>query len=169
MDAEERRKYHREWEAKNKDKVRGYYERKYKKHKSKMLKASQQFYAEHRDRYQGYQAKRLAAKHDSDPTFVARKKLRDLYQKDPRSRRRFYRHSRYLPYEDYQRLLPQLENGPCDCCGRSGPMHIDHDHVTMQFRGVLCGHCNKGLGHFGDDPERVDQAAAYLRRTKRNG
>ncbi len=43
---------------------------------------------------------------------------------------------------------------------------FDHDHDTGLPRAWLCGGCNKGIGHLGDDPERVERAAAYLRRHK---
>lgn len=41
--------------------------------------------------------------------------------------------------------------------------HIDHDHRTGQFRGLLCFNCNVAIGHLRDDPELVDRAATYLR------
>lgn len=41
----------------------------------------------------------------------------------------------------------------------------DHKHVIPpQPRGVLCGLCNRGIGHFKDDPDMLDRAAAYLRK-----
>lgn len=40
--------------------------------------------------------------------------------------------------------------------------HIDHNHRTGQFRGVICQNCNLGIGHFGDDPEVLQAAAVYL-------
>lgn len=43
-------------------------------------------------------------------------------------------------------------------------VHIDHCHKTGKFRGVLCGHCNAGLGQFKDDPARLMRAAEYLKR-----
>lgn len=42
-------------------------------------------------------------------------------------------------------------------------LHIDHCHTSGKVRALLCNGCNTGLGLFGDDPEVMLRAIAYLR------
>lgn len=85
-----------------------------------------------------------------------------------RTRRRSYLKRKYgITPEEYDSRLDQ-QGGRCAICRRLPPdsrgfrMHIDHDHQTGKFRGVLCGPCNQGIGNLGDDPERLLAAVAYL-------
>lgn len=78
----------------------------------------------------------------------------------------------------YAALL-EAQGGGCAICGRvneSGrAMAVDHDHSCCPgnracggcVRGLLCSNCNMSLGLMGDDPARLDSAAAYLRRHSR--
>jgi hypothetical protein len=56
----------------------------------------------------------------------------------------------------------------CDCCKKpntaKGALHFDHDHLTGQFRGWLCNHCNAALGHVNDNIVRLEQLIDYVRR-----
>lgn len=50
----------------------------------------------------------------------------------------------------------------CVICGAAEQLVVDHDHKTGQIRGMLCNHCNRGLGHFRDDPDLLEFARVYL-------
>ena len=50
----------------------------------------------------------------------------------------------------------------CVICGSEETFVVDHDHFTGKVRGMLCNHCNRGLGHFRDSPMLLEFAAQYL-------
>ena len=50
----------------------------------------------------------------------------------------------------------------CTICGSEEKLVVDHDHKTNKIRGLLCNHCNRGLGHFKDDPDLLEYARIYL-------
>ena len=60
--------------------------------------------------------------------------------------------------------LVELKESTMECviCGMEAKLVVDHDHVTGKIRGMLCNHCNRGLGHFRDDPALLEFAAQYL-------
>lgn len=62
----------------------------------------------------------------------------------------------------------EKQNGGCAICGRRNSikeLHIDHDHHTLEVRGLLCRTCNLGLGQFDDDRNLLLRAEVYLSRT----
>lgn len=71
-----------------------------------------------------------------------------------------------ISLEDYTRLFEQ-QRGCCAICERpwvegTKALCLDHDHVTMKVRGMLCDQCNRGLGDFRDSPASLRRAAQYL-------
>lgn len=58
------------------------------------------------------------------------------------------------------RRLP--EEGALKFSSSGAHLSIDHDHKTKEFRGLLCGACNAGLGHLRDDVEALKRALVYL-------
>lgn len=77
--------------------------------------------------------------------------------------------SRYgITIDQYDAMLV-AQGGRCAICPSTTPgghggrrFHVDHDHTTGVVRGLLCSPCNSGLGHLGDNPDRLRAALAYL-------
>lgn len=72
-----------------------------------------------------------------------------------------------LTLEDYDRLV-ESQDGRCLICDEEPEetLRVDHCHDGGHVRGLLCHRCNAGLGLFGDDPQRLRNAADYLARTR---
>lgn len=60
------------------------------------------------------------------------------------------------------------ESGRTSKDGKVNRLHIDHDHVSGEIRGLLCHHCNLGIGHLRDDLSLLRKAIAYLERYAEN-
>jgi hypothetical protein len=54
----------------------------------------------------------------------------------------------------------------CEACGSGERLHVDHDHKTGVYRGVLCASCNTALGLLGEDVDRFLNLGRYLTRTR---
>lgn len=62
--------------------------------------------------------------------------------------------------------MASTTDGACFICGvvPETTLCVDHCHETGRVRGLLCHPCNTALGKFGDDPEILRKAIAYLDR-----
>lgn len=43
-------------------------------------------------------------------------------------------------------------------------LHVDHDHVTGEVRGLICSNCNRAIGLLKEDVVIVNRVADYLDR-----
>jgi len=88
-------------------------------------------------------------------------------KQDPIKKREAHLKSTYgLSLQDYDNLLDK-QGGACAICGTTNPQrgrfHVDHNHQTDVVRGLLCSNCNTAIGLLSDNPNYLDNAAAYLR------
>lgn len=72
-----------------------------------------------------------------------------------------------LTQKQYDQLL-RKQNDSCGICGKhkskeGRSLAVDHDHVTLEIRGLLCWLCNRRLIGKHRDPELFAKAADYLR------
>lgn len=93
-----------------------------------------------------------------------------------RAAERALRVRRHCGTVDRGRTIWRAQGGRCAICdvpfewtSERWNFAFDHDHAVSRqetpraFRGFLCRRCNQGLGHFADDPVRLERAVAYLK------
>jgi hypothetical protein len=89
-----------------------------------------------------------------------------------KQKKRSFKHNlkRYnITPDDYFNLL-EKQNNKCAICKTnkshrsdvSYNLFVDHDHKTGKVRGLLCHHCNAGLGHFMDNTDFLKSSIEYL-------
>lgn len=108
-----------------------------------------------------YQADHAATDDGRDMRRQARSKWND-------DNHGYFLNYRYgITADDYAAMV-ERQGGRCAICGSDSPGGIakvwcvDHCHDSNKVRGLLCGPCNRGLGQFKDDVERLRSAIAYL-------
>jgi hypothetical protein len=83
---------------------------------------------------------------------------------------KWLKHTYGITRAEYERMFA-AQDGCCAICrqpgkvnkGRLRALHVDHDHVTGQVRGLLCHQCNVSL-HVIERPEWLTAAHQYLQR-----
>ena len=76
-----------------------------------------------------------------------------------------------IPLDKFAAIRIRTMTEGCEICGRTpsregkgrqGILHIDHPKGERRMRGLLCHHCNVGLGSFRDSIENLQSAIEYL-------
>jgi hypothetical protein len=114
------------------------------------------------------------AQHDAyrkSPEGIAKRKEYD--QSKNGKQRRIIAQKKYKYNLSEEQYLLMIEQG-CEMCGSTETLCVDHDHnccpgtITCGkcIRGILCHNCNKGIGNFKDDIDKLQSAINYLRKYK---
>lgn len=87
----------------------------------------------------------------------------------------YYKRKHGITMKERDALLA-AQDGKCGACGNTIAFKenkgrglntgdeavVDHCHTSGKIRGVLCGHCNTGLGAFKDNVSSLEGAIQYL-------
>lgn len=108
--------------------------------------------------------------------------------KDCERRRYFRKYSKSKKHKEYMknwkllkkfgisleqyREIERSQKGMCAICGktpnddkRKSALVVDHDHRNGSVRGLLCRHCNIGIGKLGDTVQAIEKALVYLKKS----
>lgn len=95
------------------------------------------------------------------PCIEAKKKA---YKVDPaKSRARSFKTRHGYSREERDIVLASTKH--CEICGSMKLLVVDHCHNSRKIRGTLCTPCNTGMGQLDDNPDLLEAAAAYLRKS----
>lgn len=86
----------------------------------------------------------------------------DYYHENKSADRQYAKYD--MTEDDYLEML-EKQNGKCAICGKEivdRHLFVDHSHDTGEVRGLLCHHCNIGIGFLRDDVEILRNAIKYL-------
>ena len=95
-----------------------------------------------------------------------KKRSKKYREKNPEAvllkRQKYYATKVYnTTLEKYQERMASSDK--CQVCGSKDKLCYDHDHKTMEFRGVLCNKCNRSIGILGDTIESIEKVLTYLK------
>ena len=69
--------------------------------------------------------------------------------------------------EEFDQMIKD-QDGSCEICKLpfvpNKTPHVDHCHTTNRIRGLLCNHCNRGLGGFRDSIKIMQSAQEYIKK-----
>lgn len=176
--------YMREWRLKNLEKAKANQKRSYRKHaekrrahvreyhqtvvksrmqtdpdlKERRLQDGRNWYWRNRDEALAEDRESRKRRKADDP---------DAY----RAQMRRTRLARFKLSPEQFAMMVSIQGGACAVCGeKADQLVIDHDHGCCDrdgscgkcVRALLCGSCNRTIGHAREDPERLRAAARYI-------
>jgi len=94
--------------------------------------------------------------------------LKEYYQKNRVEKLDYARTKKYgVDQEKFQQMKDAQDNA-CEICKLpfvpEKTPHVDHCHTTNKVRGLLCNHCNRGLGGFRDSIKIMQSAQEYIKK-----
>lgn len=117
--------------------------------------------------------KRQFRRDNPDKIREYRRRYSIAHPKDDMQRRNARLKNYYgITLDDYNTLLAE-QNEVCRICGlperildhrtkKPKYLSVDHDHITGQIRGLLCGNCNKNIGVI-ENKDFMKKAISYLK------
>lgn len=173
-----RKKYHQRWYRKNKKRVNALARVWRKKNKKRIAEISRAWVKKNKKR-QKENCKRWYRRNKKRADANSRawasrnrkrvcKQSKEWRKKHPkRAKATRFKRQYGITLEDFSAVRKTQKNRCAICYKRflKSP-HVDHDHETGEFRGLLCLTCNAGIGLLKDSIVIVESAAKYLRRSK---
>lgn len=167
-DLEKKRAANAAWKKANKERVRAY-EKVHRK----------QYYEANKERLKAYtrewikanpeKAKQRSAAYYREHFEYIQAATHEYYEANKSEKKKYAREWRLkklygMTWADYEKMFND-QGGVCKICGEPSVdgrrLAIDHCHETGVVRGLLCSHCNRGLGFYKNDPDLIMKALTY--------
>jgi hypothetical protein len=151
--------YDRKYREKNKEQL-SEKNRKWRAENKELIAAKKKAYSE-RNKAEISEKRREFRKNNKELCSEQHKK--EAHKRSARARKRNTGYSgvefeKAIMCQDNQCAICHIEFGTL----RGNAPHADHDHVTSEKRGVLCGSCNRALGLLNDSAILLRRAAEYI-------
>jgi hypothetical protein len=100
-----------------------------------------------------------------------RERLKETHKRGYKSYRQYWLMRKFGVSIDWYEEQLKRQKGVCAICekpetafrkGKLLPLCVDHDHETLEVRGLLCNACNIGIGALQDNPKIFRRAINYI-------
>lgn len=144
----------------------------YLSHKKQIAAYYRRRYLKNLKKNRAYKRQQMAA-YRKKPGVLARIHMLNSLRYKPDTQRNYMLKKKYGIQQCHYDEMFEKQMGLCAICkqpethkGKHGNvvkyLSIDHCHKGKQIRGLLCHHCNSGLGHFRDNRDNLAAAIVYL-------